>query len=190
MVRDAGIEVTVGVLERECLWLNRRFFTFHGKHRPYIVLKWAQTADGFLDNHGKQVAISTPFTQMLVHKLRAMCDAILVGRVTDERDHPQLDVRHWYGKSPVRFVLSHQHPIAEILNACYKQQLQTLLVEGGATTLQSFIDAGLWDEIRVETGTLMVHGGTMAPVLPDNIKLIAEQEYDGNTIKRFSALTD
>ena len=184
-LRDAGIEVTVGVLERECLWLNRRFFTFHGKHRPYIILKWAQTADGFLDNHGKQVAISTPFTQMLVHKLRAMCDAILVGRVTDERDHPQLDVRHWYGKSPVRFVLSHQHPIEEILNTCYKQQLQTLLVEGGATTLQSFIDAGLWDEIRVETGTSIVNNGTAAPLLPVEAEQMDEKVYDGNVIKTY-----
>ena len=100
-IRDAGIAVTVGVLEEECLWLNRRFFTFHQKQRPYITLKWAQTADGFLDDHGRAVAISTLFTKMLVHRLRAENDAILVGRVTEEREHPRLDVRHWSGPSPV-----------------------------------------------------------------------------------------
>lgn len=184
-LRDAGIEVTVGVLEKECWWVNRRFFTFHSKHRPYILLKWAQTANGFLDNHGEAMTISTPFTKMLVHQLRAACDAILVGRVTDEREHPQLDVRHWQGKAPVRFVLSHHHPIEEILNTCYRQQLQTLLVEGGATTLQSFIDAGLWDEIRIETGTSVVDGGTTAPLLPVEAEQIDEKMYDGNVIKTY-----
>ena len=105
-LRNAGIDVTVGVLEAECRWLNRRFFTFHQKNRPYIILKWAQTADSFIDRDGKPLAISTPFTKMLVHKLRAEEDAILVGRVTDEREHPQLNVREWCGRSPVRFVVS------------------------------------------------------------------------------------
>ena len=82
-LRDAGIEVTVGVLEEECKALNRRFFTFHRLSRPYIILKWAQTANGFIDDNGKALAISTPFTQMLSHKLRAEEDAILVGRVTN-----------------------------------------------------------------------------------------------------------
>ena len=106
-IQVAGISVTVGVLEQECRWLNRRFFTFHQLHRPYIILKWAQTADGFLDDHGIGVAISTPLTKMLVHKLRSESDAIVVGRVTEEREHPQLDVRHWCGRSPVKMVLRH-----------------------------------------------------------------------------------
>ena len=96
-LRDAGIEVTVGVLEEECRRLNRRFITFNEKRRPFVTLKWAQTADGYMDDHFRPLAISTPYTRMLVHKLRAEADAILVGRVTAERDQPRLDVRHWSG---------------------------------------------------------------------------------------------
>ena len=87
-IREAGIEVTVGVLERECLQLNRRFITVNTKHRPYVILKWAQTSNGFIDDNLRPIALSTPFTRMLVHKLRAESDAILVGRITDEREHP------------------------------------------------------------------------------------------------------
>ena len=107
MIREAGIDVTVGVLEEECQWLNRRFFTYHSKHRPYIILKWAQTANGFIDDHGKALQISNEQTQMLSHQLRAEEDAILVGHTTDVREHPQLTVRHWYGPNPKRVVLTH-----------------------------------------------------------------------------------
>lgn len=169
-MREAGIEVTVGVLENECQWLNRRFFTFHQHHRPYIILKWAQTANGYLDDHGKPLAISSPFTKMLVHQLRASEDAILVGATTEEREHPLLTVREWYGKNPVKYVLSHDHPIASILQNCYERQLQSLIVEGGRATLQSFLDQGLWDEIRIETGMMTVKQGTPAPVLPDEAR--------------------
>ena len=99
-LRDAGIEVTVGVLEEECRRLNRRFFTFHHLSRPYIILKWAQTANGFIDDNGRALSISSPFTRMLAHKLRAESDAILVGRITAEREHPQLTVREWQGPTP------------------------------------------------------------------------------------------
>ena len=163
-IREAGIEVTVGVLEEECKALNKRFFTFHSKHRPYILLKWAQTADGFLDDHGKAIAISTPFTKMLVHKLRAEYDAIVVGRVTDDREHPQLNVREWSGKAPYRYVLSHDNPIEKIIADCMANNRQSLLVEGGAKTLQAFIDAGLYDEVRIETAPFIVGGGTHAPI--------------------------
>ena len=107
-IREAGIEVTVGVLEKECQWLNRRFFTFHKKHRPYIILKWAQTDNGFIDDHGHPLAISSPFTKMLVHQQRAREDAIVVGRLTAEKEQPQLNVREWSGPSPVRFVVAHR----------------------------------------------------------------------------------
>lgn len=163
-IREAGIEVTVGVLEEECKALNKHFFTFHSKHRPYILLKWAQTADGFLDDHGKAIAISTPFTKMLVHKLRAEYDAIVVGRVTDDREHPQLNVREWSGKAPYRYVLSHDNPIENIIADCMANNRQSLLVEGGAKTLQAFIDAGLYDEVRIETAPFIVGGGTHAPI--------------------------
>lgn len=181
-IREAGIEVTVGVLERECQWLNRRFFTFHSLHRPYIILKWAQTADGFLDDHGHATAISTPFTKMLVHRLRAEEDAILVGRVTDEREHPRLNVRDWSGRDPVRFVLSHEQPWEQVLAACRERQLQSLIVEGGAATLRFFLDAGLWDELRVEQGTLTVGNGTPAPPIPKEVHRLSQLQHDGNVV--------
>ena len=212
-LRDAGIDVTVGVLEAECRWLNRRFFTFHEKNRPYIILKWAQTADGFIDCDGKPLAISTPFTKMLVHKLRAEEDAILVGRVTDEREHPQLNVRVWCGKSPVRFVLSRSeergteseergkiwvNSFEELFRECREKKLQSLIVEGGRETLQSFIDQDLWDEIRVERPLPLTpspkgegetfdknENSTPAPQLPDNAVLFKQQIFGNNTISNY-----
>ena len=183
-LRDAGIEVTVGVLENECKALNRRFFTFHLLSRPYIILKWAQTANGFIDDNGKALAISTPFTQMLSHKLRAEEDAILVGRVTNEREHPQLTVRQWDGPNPKRLVVDRQHPLnLEVLHA---HRVQSLIVEGGRKTLDSFLAQGLWDEIRVETNTrLTASGGTRAPQLPANIQVLSQQVYDENIIVNY-----
>ena len=164
-LREAGIEVEVGVLEKECEALNRRFFTFHREQRPYIILKWAQTANGFIDDHFKPVQISNDFTKMLSHKLRAEEDAILVGRVTEERDHPQLTVREWNGSNPKRLVIDRSHPLN--LESLYAHQIQSLIVEGGAKTLQSFLDKGLWDELRVETNLGMTVGdGTRAPQIP------------------------
>ena len=205
-IRQAGISVSVGVLEDECRWLNRRFFTFHQQGRPYIILKWAQTADGYIDDAGQPLAISTPFTRMLVHQLRACEDAIVVGRTTWEREHPQLNVRHWAGPAPVAFVLGHpsspsaqhpapntQHPsptflpsIDSLLAACRERQLQSLIVEGGRQTLQSFLDRGLWDEIRVETAhhpsTINHQLSTSSPQLPAEAHPFARQQWDENTI--------
>lgn len=129
-IREAGIEVTVGVLEEECRWLNRRFFTYHEKHRPYIILKWAQTANGFIDDNGKALAISNEQTQMLSHKLRAEEDAILVGHTTDVREHPQLTVRHWFGPDPKRIVLTHDRPLPLLIEDLYQHGIQSLIVEG------------------------------------------------------------
>ena len=184
-LRKAGIEVTVGVLEKECQWLNRRFFTYHSKHRPYIILKWAQTANGFIDDHGKALQISNEQTQMLSHQLRADEDAILVGHTTDVREHPQLTVRHWYGPNPKRVVLTHQRPLQQQIDDLYQQGIQSLIVEGGRQTHESFIEAGLWDEIRVETGTVTVIDGTRAPQVPANVTLLSSADYDGNNIKRY-----
>jgi diaminohydroxyphosphoribosylaminopyrimidine deaminase/5-amino-6-(5-phosphoribosylamino)uracil reductase len=122
---DAGVEVRVGVEEKACLELNRNFFHFHQKKRPYVILKWAQTADGFLDVLRKpgdgqsSLKISTPYTQMLTHKLRSECDAILVGTNTAILDNPSLNVRAWTGKNPVRAVIDRQMvltPEATLLN--------------------------------------------------------------------------
>lgn len=193
MLREAGIEVRVGVLEEECRWLNRRFITFNEHHRPYITLKWAQTIDGFLDDHGHALRLSSPFTTRLVHKLRAEADAIVVGRTTNDREHPRLNVRHWSGPSPLRLVLDSRRPcfpsldfsrpvVPQLLESLYAEGRQSLLVEGGAATLRSFIDAGAWDEIRVETAPILVHDGTAAPLLPDDCRLARREETDGRTI--------
>ena len=180
-LRDAGIDVTVGVLEGACKALNRRFFTFHRLARPYIMLKWAQTANGFIDDHGKPIAISSPYTKMLSHKLRAEEDAILVGRVTDEREHPQLTVREWHGQDPKRLVVDRNHPLN--LESLHAHNVQSLIVEGGAKTLQSFLIQGLWDEIRVETNlALTVGGGTRAPHLPANVSISRREHYGDNVI--------
>ena len=180
-LRDAGIEVEVGVLEDECKALNRRFFTFHRGKRPYIILKWAQTANGFIDDNGRAVKISSDFTAMLSHKLRAEEDAILVGRITDEREHPQLNVRHWDGPDPKRLVIDHQHPLN--LESLHAHNIQSLIVEGGAETLRSFLVQNLYDEIRVETNTMMtVSGGTRAPQIPKNVEVVSSKRYDGNVI--------
>ena len=180
-LQEAGIDVTVGVLEEECRQLNRRFFTFHRLKRPYIILKWAQTANGFIDDHGHALAISSPFTQMLSHKLRAEEDAILVGRVTDEREHPQLTVRHWVGPSPHRLVVDRTHPLN--LQSLHAHGVLSLIVEGGAKTLLSFMEQELWDEIRVETNwALTVDDGTRAPQLPATAVAADTQHYGHNTI--------
>ena len=211
-IREAGIEVTVGVLEQECRWLNRRFFTFHQHHRPYIILKWAQTQDGFLDDHGRAAAISSPFTKMLVHKLRAEEDAIVVGHTTWEREHPQLNVREWSGRGPFRFVLGDgsretgdgrresgvgsREPvfvqdIDTLLGACYDRQLQSLIVEGGAATLRNFLERDLWDELRVETNTsLCVGDGTKAPQMPQAVVLYNQENYNGNVIRHYKKIDD
>ena len=185
ILREAGIDVTTGVLEKECIWLNRRFFTFHQHQRPYIILKWAQTADGFLDDHGKALPISSPFTKMLVHQLRSECDVILVGRVTEEREHPRLNVRLWSGRDPVKRVLCHDYGIEEVLAECRDKQWLSLLVEGGRRTLSSFIEAGLWDEIRVETAGMVVGDGTPAPSLPGNAFPHSREWWDDRTVEWF-----
>lgn len=185
-IADSGIEVSVGVLEEECLALNKRFVTYHEYHRPYILLKWAQTSNGFIDDNFHPLQISTPFTTMLSHKLRAENEAILVGKATDEREHPRLDVRCWHGDNPLRLVLSGGNTIEELLSDLYGKNIQSLVVEGGRKTLQSFIDAGLWDEIRVETAPAVVGNGTRSPLLPENIRLISAGIYDGNTINRYA----
>ena len=185
MIREAGIEVTVGVLEQECQWLNRRFFTYHSKHRPYIILKWAQTANGFIDDHFQPLMISNEQTQMLSHQLRAEEDAILVGHTTDVREHPQLTVRHWHGPNPKRIVLTHNRPLSQLMDDLYQHVIQSLIVEGGRQTHESFIKAGLWDEIRVETSPITVSEGTRAPQLPADVQLYNMVEYGGNIITSY-----
>lgn len=198
-IKDAGIDVTVGVLEQECKELNKRFMTFNTMHRPYVLLKWCQTANGFIDNNYKPFRMSTPFTQMLVHKLRSEYDAIIVGRITSERDNPQLNVRYWVGKNPMRLVIDKERPcfegldfskgernvVCQIVDVLYKKGVQSLIVEGGAKTLQNFIDLGLWDEIRVETAPMTVPDGTKSPTIHDDLCLVDREVYETTTIDTY-----
>lgn len=207
-LRDAGIDVRVGVLEDECRELNRRFITFHSRKRPYVLLKWAQSADGYLDverDGGEPVLLSTPETQMLVHKHRAECKSILVGRRTALLDNPSLTVRGWHGENPLRLVIDRdltlppylhlfdeQAPtivftataqeshgrtefvkldfdeplVPQILTCLYQRQVQSLMVEGGRITLQSFIDSGMWDEAWIEKADVSLGQGITAPTIP------------------------
>lgn len=193
-LRDAGIEVTVGVLERECLELNKRFITFNRRQRPYVLLKWCRSADGFIDDHFKPTMFSTPFTQMLSHKLRAEYDAILVGRVTAERDAPRLNVRHWSGPDPLRIVIDRNRPfdpsvdfsqpvIPQLFTYLYNKGVQSLIVEGGAETHRHILEnPEWWDEIREEVSPRTVGGGTRAPQLPPGVRLTERNEYDGNVV--------
>ena len=126
---------------------------------------------------------------MLVHRLRAEHDAILVGRVTEEREHPLLNVRHWSGPDPIKMVLSSDHGIEEVFEECRNKQLLSLLVEGGRSTLQSFIDADLWDEIRVETGSAVVGDGTPAPSVPATAIQRKRESVDGNILSWYCQKT-
>lgn len=199
ILRRAGVDVTVGVLDEECRRLNRRFFTVQELHRPFITLKWAQSADGFVDRRrtsGPAARISTPASRLRVHHLRSLHEALLVGRATLLSDRPRLDVRHWAGRSPLRLVLGHPSPaelpegfeafgdIPSLLASLTARNVQTLLVEGGPTTLQSFIDAGLWDEAWVETSTLSLGDGVSAPKMPAGARRYAETRF-GAAITRY-----
>jgi diaminohydroxyphosphoribosylaminopyrimidine deaminase/5-amino-6-(5-phosphoribosylamino)uracil reductase len=202
----AGIEVISGVLEDECKRLNRRFFTRVQKKRPYVILKWAQTADGFFSpEDGKQFWITGEESRRLVHKWRGEEDAILVGKNTVAIDNPQLNTRLWPGKSPKRVVIDRRLELGQDLNIydqsvdtivfndvktdiegkikyialedfdrfvpqyilfqLYLQDIQSVIIEGGAKTLKSFIEAGLWDEARIFTGKSVLGRGIEAPVV-------------------------
>lgn len=207
-LKDAGVEVTVGVCEKEAIELNKRFFTFHQQQRPYIILKWAQSADGLITGNGeKRVLISGDTSNRLVHRWRSEEAAIMVGARTAILDDPALTTRLWPGSNPLRIVLdmnnrmpshlqllngqvrtlifngdreseeglNHWHKLnatlpvlPQVLTALYEQQVQSVMVEGGATLLQSFIDAGLWDEARVIVNPgLEIGQGLAAPQLAD-----------------------
>lgn len=203
-LRDAGCEVKVGVLESECLELNHRFFTFHKKHRPWITLKWAQSKDGFIGacDTTNRVQFSNAFTQTLVHRLRAKSSAILVGTRTAILDNPSLTTRYWTGANPLRLTIDRkgclpenlrlldgstptivytQESIEEILNDLYNRNIQSLIVEGGACLLQSFIDTGLWDEARIETAPVFIKQGTIAPKLSHE-ELKCQQNFGKHSI--------
>lgn len=195
MLREAGIEVTVGVLEDEALKLNRRFMTAHTLHRPYITLKWAQSADGWMDSLTRHpMAFSTPLTQTLTHRLRSLHDGIITSAHTANADNPRLDVRRWpWGNTPRPVILyRNERPdaslglfadternvitidcngrdLADIMGELYASHgLTSVLVETGPHMLGRFIEAGLWDEIRAEISPAILgdDGQHRAPVFP------------------------
>lgn len=132
-MKKNGIEVVTGLLKEECLKLNRRFFTFHNKKRPYIILKWAQTMDGFIDidrseeNYGEPTWITGDTALRLVHKIRSEEDAVMVGTNTAKKDNPSLTVRHWKGKNPLRVVIDKNLKLPEDLNL-FKPAAATIII--------------------------------------------------------------
>ena len=202
-MRDAGIQVEVGVLEQECLRLNERFITFHSKHRPWITLKWAQSSDGFIARKdGSAVAFSTALTQMLVHRLRTRHQAIMVGTHTAMWDNPTLTAREWPGNHPLRVTIDRHGTLPdtlhlkdgsvptriyetgnleEILSDLHVLGIQSLLVEGGAALHRTFLEAGLWDEVRVEISPLVLGEGIPAASLSGAV-LESEELFGANKV--------
>jgi diaminohydroxyphosphoribosylaminopyrimidine deaminase/5-amino-6-(5-phosphoribosylamino)uracil reductase len=221
----AGVEVKVGVLEAECIALNKRFFTFNTLRRPYVVLKWAQSLDGNIAGAGPRTFISNEFTNRLVHKWRSEETAILVGPRTALLDDPALTARLWTGPDPIRLVidkglelptslrlfdgkvrtvvfnrLRHEEEgmvqyyqladdsslIHQLSVALHRLKIQSVLVEGGARLLQSFIDADLWDEARVITnGDLELPGGLAAPRF-GRVRNVRRERILGDTISYYA----
>ena len=208
-LRNAGMEVVVGVMEKECLELNRKFITFHQHHRPWVTLKWAQSEDGFMDVQRQQgekpAKFSSAFTQTLVHRMRAMHQAIMVGTRTVLLDNPTLTTRMWDGPNPLRVTIDRNNvlpdsvclkdgsaptviynngDLKQILDDLYTRGIQSLLVEGGAQLLQHFIDAGLWDEARVEIAPMTLERGVRVPKI-EKADLVGKSILDGRKILNY-----
>lgn len=182
-LQDAGIKVITNVLSEACRELNRRFFTFHEQHRPYIILKWAMTANGYMDiDRSKEPVenywITNTELRTIVHQWRSEEDAILVGYNTLINDKPQLDTRFFPGKSPKRYVMQHDEAvdiaqpytilsenIEEALLQLYEEKVQSVIVEGGRKTLQRFIESNNWDEARILIGNQRWDKGVLAPTI-------------------------
>ena len=189
-LKNAGIEVSIGILEQEARKLNRRFFTYHEKKRPYIILKWAQSQDGFLapdpKEHQGPFWMTSPASKQRVHQWRTQEQAILIGGETLRKDNPQLNVRLWEGNAPIRFIWSQQESaddkwkvcdesapthfmqaksVEELVEQLFIQGIQSIIIEGGAQVLQQFISAEMWDEARLFTAPVQLVSGTKAPEL-------------------------
>lgn len=208
-LRAAGCRVAVGLLEAEAQWLNRRFFTAQQHQRPWIVLKWAESADGRLAGADRRpVAITGELTRRLVHRWRTEEAAILIGAGTARADNPRLDVRHWPGPAPVRVVLAGGAPLPPdlhllqaggvetivydhqslpaVLADLHARGLHSVLVEGGAAVLQAFLDADLWDEIRVlRNPALRLPGGIGAPEIPIGAVLREQYGVGGDEVREY-----
>lgn len=226
-LQKAGVNVKLGVLKEECDWLNRRFFTYHTQQRPYIILKWAQTADGYIDNcrdeiNQQPLLISNDYFSTINHKWRSTEDAILVGKNTVILDNPQLTTRRWTGRNPVRICLDrnltlplqckifdsqaktiiinskreeivgnlHYHKIdykkelvGQLLRVLYEEEIQSVIVEGGKQTIESFISCGSWDEAHVFESEQVIGNGVHAPEF--NFQHQEMNFYKGQTHKTY-----
>ncbi|WP_040353997.1 bifunctional diaminohydroxyphosphoribosylaminopyrimidine deaminase/5-amino-6-(5-phosphoribosylamino)uracil reductase RibD [Capnocytophaga cynodegmi] len=230
-LKEAGCEVIVGVLEKECQELNKRFFTFHQKKRPYIFLKWAETRDGFMAPETKDKLdpkwITNFYSRQYVHKIRSEEQAILVGTNTILHDNPKLNVRDWFGGNLLRVVIDKDLKIPrnflvwndeqstlfisekvnnesfkntsfhkidfsanlpqQICNVLFEKNIQSLIVEGGRSVLQQFIEANLWDEAFVFVGNICFEKGLKSPDFQK--KTLKEvREFDEDTLFIYSNL--
>lgn len=226
-MKAVGIEVETGLLAVQGRELNKRFFTAVEKKRPYIVLKWAETADGFIAAEGgKPIQITGELSRQLVHKWRTEETAIMVGTNTALNDNPRLNVRHWVGRNPTRVVIdkklqippnfklldNKQHtlvfndlksetekfntfiqvPSEEdylpfVLSHLLSLKLQSVFVEGGATLLQHFMDAELYDEIRIFKSKDVIHQGIAAPIIPPHARLQDSRTVGTDELRIFRA---
>lgn len=187
MMREAGIEVTENVLKEECFEINKRFMTAHTTVRPWIQLKWAQSADGFIaaydqDGNLKPVKISSSLSSVWMHRERANVEAIMVGSNTRKIDNPRLDVRFWGGKNPKVIDCRHDMDCLQSVEMLRKEGITSLMVEGGAKLLQSFIKDGLYDEIRVEESPALIGEGVKSPTLPEDVYPVAREICRDNVI--------
>lgn len=222
-LKENGVEVIEHILEEEAEWLNRRFFTFHTKNRPYIVLKFAQTSNGYFAPLGQeQKWITNTYCKQLAHKWRTEEASILVGKRTAEIDQPQLNARLWLGNQPIRVIISRElspeiksflssdlktivfteaenekmqnvdfikidfevNVLEQILHHLHEQNLQSIIVEGGATTLAHFIEENLWDEARVFTGDVAWENGIKSPIL-ENARIKFQQDLGRDEYKLY-----
>ena len=209
ILKDNGCDVTTRVLENECLKHHKRFFTFQNKNRPYIILKWAQCSNGFIapltKSNQSPFWISNKLSQQYVHKWRTEEQGILIGSKTATEDNPELSARHYHGKNPERFVIDNHNcldkklnifnnvslthslksngtkSIFDIVNKLYDKNISSVIIEGGAKTLNSFIKENLWDEARVFIGNIKLDGGLKCPEISTRIfeqkKLLKDQLY-------------
>ncbi|MFD1614270.1 bifunctional diaminohydroxyphosphoribosylaminopyrimidine deaminase/5-amino-6-(5-phosphoribosylamino)uracil reductase RibD [Gelatiniphilus marinus] len=219
-LKNAGCHVTVGLLENECKKHHKRFFTFHNKKRPYIILKWAETADGFIapktKNVQKPVWITNVFSRQLTHKWRAEEQAILVGTNTVIQDNPSLTARDWIGQNPIRVVIDKDNKLSkdyavfndeaetiitskkdinynsnvakQICDVLFQKNINSVIIEGGTKTLQTFIDENLWDEARVFKGNTVFKEGVKTPVFFG--KLISEEKIMTDSLKIYTNETN
>ncbi len=228
-MQQAGIDVILGVQREACLELNKRFYWFHNNKRPYVILKWAESADGFIapeqQKKGTIYWISNKYSRQLAHQWRAEEHAILVGRKTVQQDNPRLTTRHWPGKNPTRIVIDPENKIAEtarikddaattviyntevdkkinnvhwkkvdinaflegLLNDAYKMGIQSILVEGGAKTLEEFLAHQFWNECRIVRGQKAIKKGVKAPDKPAGKEV--EKTIVGDTLQTIRAKT-